>query len=353
MYRYYNVVFCSTLFYEILGDLKKYDNEELSKKEVNKVAYKIYGFSSCFTTDFRTLIIAELLGNKIDMKRKPVLSGGKEIDIGGGKKGIFFDEQSEYTALRKWTEGKFSEAEELYSANWRKSINATDLDIAKINAKCFKKTKNLKELNEYIPVIIEDQNNQFEFLQFLLNVVRPDTNIRNEVCERWLGCNMPKIKDFAPYAYYCLSVYMNFYAGIAQNHIGSRASNLIDLEYVLYLPFCKVFTSSDKFLREFSGVFLTEDQDFVWGFDLKKDLRAIQEFWNKKSDEQIKQYRRKYGNYPPEIQGLITYKLWKKYFGERNESFGEKELTPEREKKLMETIEPILESLKNSRTKKT
>ena len=345
--KYYNIVFCPTLFYEILGDLKKYDNEELSKKEVNKVAYKIHGPNAYFTTDFRTLILAELLGNNIDMNRKPILTGGREIDIGKGKKGIFFEEQPEFIALRRWLEGKYSEAEKLYATNWRNCIDATDLNIAKINAKYFRKTKSLKELKEYIPVIIEDQNNQFELLQFLLKIIGSDINIRNKVCERWLASNMPKIKDFALYAYYCLSVYMNFYVGIAQNHLGTRASNVIDLEYVLYLPFCKVFTSSDIFLMSFSKEFLAEEQDFVWGFDLKKDLQSICEYWSGKSDEQRKQYRKKYGNYPPEIQDSVTCKLWKKHFGERNESFGETELTPERGKQLMETIKPILDSLKD------
>lgn len=342
---YYHVVYCPTLFYEILGDLTKRECFEASKREVGIVSYKINGASTCFTTDFRTLLIGELLGHKIEADGRPILSRGKEVIDDEGKKGMFFDEQSEYEALRRWTAGEFSEAEKLHSENWRNSIKQIDLNIAKYNAKYMKKEINdFNELHEYTSVVLEDSDSQLDFLQFLLSQVSQDSKTRNQVCERWLKSGMPNIKEFAPFAYYCLSAYMRFYIGIAKDLIGTRSSNIIDLEYILYMPFCKVFTSTDKFLRDFSQNFLTEGQAFIWGNDLKDDLKTFCNYWKEKGDQERFAYQNQYGSYPPEIPGSLTCEIWKNWAGERKI---QQKMSPEENEQLKKKINSILKQIKN------
>lgn len=345
---YYHVVYCPTLFYEILGDLKKYDDEESSKREIGKVSYKINAFSACFTTDIRELLIGNLLGHIVSMDGRPVLSGGKEVIDGEGKRGVYFDEQPEYVALRRWTDGNFSEAEKMWAGNWRNSIGDVDLNIAKINAKYMQQLENIGELRQYTSNVIEQQDYQDDFLRFLLNRVGLDQKIRDQVFDRWLKHRMPKIKDFAPYAYYCLTVYLSFYIGIAKNLIGTKPSNIVDLEYVLYMPFCKVFASTDKFHRDFSQIFLADGQDFVWGDDLKSDLKSFCKYWQEQGDKKRIDYGKKYGDYPPEIPGSLTCELWKKHYGARSKRFGKIELTPEREEQILKKIKPIIDNLKNN-----
>lgn len=345
--NYYYVVYCPTLFYEILSDLKKYEDEEASKKEIIKVSYKINAFSTCFTADLRELLIGNLLGHKVAMDGRPVLSGGKEVIDGEGKRGVYFDEQPEYVALRRWMEGNFSKAEEMWASDWRNSIGDIDLDIAKINAKYMKKLEDIGELRQYTSSVIEQQDYQNDFLRFLLNRTGLDQKVRDQVFDRWLKKGMPKVKDFAPYAYYCLTVYLSFYIGIAKNLIGTKPSNFIDLEYVLYMPFCKVFASTDKFHRDFSPIFLADGQDFVWGNDLKNDLKSFCEYWEKRGDQERRNYEKKYGDYPPEIPKSLTCGIWRKHFGARDKRFGEIELTPEREEQILKKIKPIIDHLKN------
>ena len=342
---YYIVVYCPTLFYEILGDLTKYKDLEASKREVGIVSYKIYGGSSCFTTDVRTLLIGELMGHKVGMDGRPVLSGGHEVIDDEGKKGVFFDESPEYEALRRWTAGEFSEAEKLHSENWRNSIKQIDLNIAKYNSKYMEKRINdFNELQEYTSVVLEEHDSQLDFLQFLLNQVSQDSKTRNQVCERWLKSGMPNIKEFAPYAYHYLSAYMRFYIGIAKDLIGTRSSNIIDLEYILYLPFCKVFTSTDKFLRDFSQNFLTTDQVFIWGDDLKDDLKSFCNYWDKKGDKARFSYQKQYGHYPPEISNSLTCEIWKNWAGERKK---QQEMAPEEKEQIQKKINSILDQIKN------
>jgi hypothetical protein len=66
---------------------------------------------------------------------------------------MFFDEQPEYEALRRWTVGEYSEAEKLYSENWRHSTKQVDLNIAKTNSKYMRKVKDLNELKEYTSIV--------------------------------------------------------------------------------------------------------------------------------------------------------------------------------------------------------
>lgn len=344
---YYHVVYCPTLFFEILADLRKCEDEEASKEEIRKVSYKINAHSTCFTADLRNLLINDLLGYHLAMDGRPVLAGGKEVVDGKGKRAMYFDEQSEYVALRRWTAGEFSEAEGMWAKNWRSSIGDVDLDIAKINAKYMQQLSDITELRQYTSNVIEQQEYQDDFLRLLLNRVGLDQKIRDRVFDRWMKHGMPKIKDFAPYAYYCLTVYLSFYNGIAKNLIGTKSTNLIDLEYILYMPFCRVFASTDKFHRDFSPLFLEEDRDFVWGNDLKNDLKSFCEYWEERGDSKRMDYKKEYGDYPPEIPGSLTCELWRKHFGERSKRFGQIEVTPEREAEILKMVKLIIDKFKD------
>lgn len=80
---------------------------------------------------------------------------------------------------------------------------------------------------------------------------------------------------------------MNYFGHIAQvdsffstailtGHISSeRASNKIDSAYLYYLPFTQVFISSDNLHARMTPYFLEEGQRFVWGPDLKEDLKRL------------------------------------------------------------------------------
>ena len=152
---------------------------------------------------------------------------------------------------------------------------------------------------------------------------------------------MPPLKFLAPYAFYCLKVFVSFYLGIANKLIGEKSTNRIDLEYLLYIPFCRVFSSTDKFLRNFGQYFLNSSQEFVWGGELKTDLNRISKHWSSLTDKQKCEYREKCGCYPPESDDSITYSLWRKYMGPPRERTP---LSPKEEKEIMKKIKPFLNS---------
>ncbi len=155
---------------------------------------------------------------------------------------------------------------------------------------------------------------------------------------------MPLLKNFAPYAHYCLLVYTAFYLGLANRLIGTRSTNRINLEYVLYLPFCKVFASNDNFHKQFAPLFLDETQDFIDGSVFKADIKRINHYWQSLSEKDRDKIRKESGDYPPDWEDSITNQLWKKHMSPRAE-YTPIESTPEREKEIIEHMKPFLDAI--------
>ena len=164
-------------------------------------------------------------------------------------------------------------------------------------------------------VDLQQQSANFEFLLDEADLL----GISDVIRDRWFECGMPPLKEFAPYAYYCLTVFTAFYTAIANGLIGSRVSR-VALEYLLYLPFCQVFCSNDPFHKQFASLFLGDirkQQDFVDSTELKQDLKRISVYWKSVPDTERKAYQEKFGNYPPALADSITLKLWEKHMPPR------------------------------------
>ena len=93
--------------------------------------------------------------------------------------------------------------------------------------------------------------------------------------ERNWGYIRANIQTEFPYTYYYLVVNAFLNIGIPNSRIREQLrlkadDNLSDLQYLYYLPFCNVFVSSDRFHKAVVPEFLTDQQDFIWGPDLKE-----------------------------------------------------------------------------------
>jgi hypothetical protein len=67
-----------------------------------------------------------------------------------------------------------------------------------------------------------------------------------------------------------------------------KPSHKIDLAYLYYLPFCSVFTSKDNFHAEIVPLFLTSEQTFVNGIELKEDLAKLGAHYESLPEEVLK-----------------------------------------------------------------
>lgn len=317
---YYHVVYCPTLFSEIMADLKKETDKAKAVAEVRKTATKISGYQSYFTTGFRTLVFAELLGNKIEMMNKPLVSGGVFHDDPQGGLGYFLDEQPEFEALRRWTEGNFTKAEELMAENWRSATKALNYEQWKKDIKKTVTLRTIEDLIGFVDLMINDQSVQELFLHMLFSDLSYNPSDQSEMIGKWISAGRPDLKTHCPYTHHCIRIFQTFYFGLSQNLIGTRPTNRVDIEYLLYLPFCRVFSSEDNLLKLLSPYFL-RGNDFIGGKELKVDLASLAGILASMSTEDKALYRKEFGKYPPGGTDSFTTALWLRYFGVKSKAF--------------------------------
>ena len=347
--RHYYMVYAPIIFIEILGDLKKHAGDiERSTQLAGVIANKIQPGNSCFNAHFRTLLIANLLGKFIENAGRPIMVGGQDVVDSIGRTGIVFEEEPEREALRRWVNGDIHNAEFILSQRWRESTRLIDLESwrrAEINGPI---PSTLKEVKEKALSICNDPSICLDNLRFLLREAGVPEHESKKIFMYWVSRGKPPIQNFAPYAYYCLVVYVTFYLGLASKLIGTRPTNRVDLEYILYLPFCRVFASNDNFHADFAPLFIKEEQDFINGQDLKMDIKRIDEFWTSMSQSERHDYEKSNGRYPPDWNNSITNLIWKKHMRPRSE-YKPLTLSPDEEDKLMAQVRPMLEAFENTR----
>lgn len=318
--KHFFVVVTPLLIMEILADLEKGNGEGgLSKDEVIQLSEKLLLCDSRINTNYKVLCYGSLRGQDIPMTGQAIVSGGIPIKAPDGKEGVFFDESPEEKALRNWRNGIFSDAEEILAQEWRKATRTLNLEIYKKRFKeLFKnvpKIKNLKELGLHVErfTLNPDAWIQFSCIAGLMDEMMLPQQDKDIICNRWLKRKVPLFRDFAPYAYFCFKINIIFYAGLALDLISTKPTNMLDLGYLYYLPFCMIFSSGDKFHKSMSPLFLRSDQEFIDRDRLKEDLCWLSREWDGLSATEKRDRAYDYGSYPPENPKSITYRLWQKY----------------------------------------
>ena len=100
--------------------------------------------------------------------------------------------------------------------------------------------------------------------------------LRRGILDRWNQMEHPSLEAYAPYAAFVLRVEVFFGFALAAARLSAqRPSNLVDIAYLFYLPFCMLFVSSDRLHQATAPLLIREDQSFVWGPELKAALRDI------------------------------------------------------------------------------
>ncbi len=304
--RYYLVVYAPVQFIDIL----------LQKKEdgITEIATKIQPTDQCFTMHYRISVAHNLL-DRSHPDRLP-----SRIDaILTDQESLPFGVHPEKEALRCWNVGEVSTTKQVLSERWRSSTRTIDLDKLR-NGYNFPSVTSFAELKSATLAFCDtdDLQQQVENFEFLLDEAEL-SGLSEPIRDRWFECGMPPLKEFAPYAYYCLTVFTAFYTAIANGLIGTQTSR-VSLEYLFYLPFCQVFCSDDPFHKQFVPLFLgdiREQQDFVDSTELKQDLNNIYAYWQSISEAERKEYQEKYAYYPLVLSDSITLQLWEKYMPPR------------------------------------
>ena len=291
--RYYLTVNTHVLLSEIGADLKKdfskdFDGERSPEEVVSLLADRLHGLYR-FNTNWYTLLELSLLGEKIPIGgMAPVYLDATVTNIPSMGRGIYLDEQQERKTLLAWAHGEFSESDYKMAEQWRSEIEKIDLTSWHQDLSKQLKSSKAKSLED-IPTIVENLLNNskyhLELLQFLLKLAKVSEKARTAIFNRWNQHGMPPLQDFSEYGYYCLKVYLIFWWALFSGLVGPRSTHCVDLHYLYELPFCRIFSSKDRFHKKFVPLLITDEQTFINGLDLKSDLKRIEEHVASLSEE--------------------------------------------------------------------
>ncbi|HEV2160894.1 MAG TPA: hypothetical protein VGR52_01475 [Stellaceae bacterium] len=354
---HYRINIVPVFYAEVLADLHEPGNKDRPPEDiVGSIAAKISGFSAMPNVHHLTLCVGDLLGHPVDVQGIPVVGGGQVVRDATGKTGIFFDEPPEMVAMRRWQQGDFLGVERDFAKAWRDGLKRQDLAgiAAALRPAGTIPLRDLAEIRAGADMIAAGRGKRLNTLNLALAMLSIPPQYQDPIIARWKACGGPTLGEFAPYADYVFRVDLFFYLGMAAKLIpATRPSHRIDLAYLYYLPFCRVFTSFDRFHTQIVPHFLNHDrQAFVSGADLKADLAALAQHYDALPAEERAKGAMSYAAYPPRTGDFLTSRLYDRFEpGWRDVAANPIEITPERSKAIMEQLKPMIDAIEAAKTK--
>lgn len=263
------------LIVEILADLRK----ENGKKIVSGLFSKLLAMSPISCIDWRTLCINDLLDKHPPLGQVPTET---ELGLLDGQITYGTNPPPTIEAVAQWSRGEIS-TEALQSAlTWKEEADSyTVLEsfkkgaLSKLAKKAFR-----YDSAESARVVVESfmsaDEHQDTLLQWILTELAEYQSVQTKVMSRWRNGGQLTLKDFAPYAYYCLRTFLVFWLAIRDDIATTKKTNRIDLEYFFYAPFADWFASNDKFHKALYMGVLDGEHTFAEGSVLKEELQQDQ-----------------------------------------------------------------------------
>lgn len=328
--RYF--IFASTpqLVQEIIADLKKErtSNDRVPEDVVKTLASKMLAVHGLQPAEYRMLAISNLCcTTDVPMcGQVPVDARAPNVAVTKDGMGTVYDATPVQNMWRRWANGDFTTEEEGHAVAWRETLQTLDLvtlskqwqKFASEHFPAANAASNLPDLLAQVNAMLDDfnPNVQEELLRLLIGLLEcpwPQSKLTMALFKAGL---MPRIKDLAPYAASVVRLHLTFMIGLGRGFIGPRPSNLVDLEYLFYVPFCSVFVSADK-LHKIMWPATSGVNSFVWGSDLKAELRQRVEIRTTMTDKG--KSSRPFPTFPgTHLPDSIIEKMWGIYFNAPN-----------------------------------
>ena len=352
--QFYRVNMTPLFLVETLADLEleRVEAGRTPERIVRRLAEKTSATGGDANVHHFRLCVAELLGAKIEMDRVVVMEGGRTVAL-EGKEGVVFKRSEEVEALDRWRKGEFLEAERDHAKAWRTSLGELDLEGT---YKTFRplmegerRPRNLKGIKEFVDGWLNDTTLAERMLGVALQTLGIPHELWGRIFERWRAGGGAILPVFAPYVAHVLAVELFFSVALAGGFIAKeRPTNKVDMAYLYYLPFCMVFASMDKLHARTVPLFLKENQAFLWGGDLKPELKRLDEHYSKLPNDVKARGVMTFAHYPPTEGGFLTARLWDEFMSPAwREPAPAKPDSPERvakERKILEHFKKLREA---------
>lgn len=344
--HFFSPVVCPLFYVETLADLEKAVRRgRTPEEEVRIIADRFPEISAYPCTHHSELVTASLLGWPLEMDGRPHRSGGRIVQL-DGKAGVLFENSKEEEAFARWQRGRFLDVERGMAKQWRRALNAIDLrrvvdDLQPLGIDG-KVCKSVADARALAQSVVAGTSRPFERMSMALRTLGVAPENAGPIFEGWTMAGFPALAQFAPYAAHVAQVELFFQFGLAASQIGAeRASNRVDISYLHYLPFCMVFVSNDRLHQRSAPLFLREDQEFVWGPDLKADLARINaHFLAFPDSEKERGLIGTFAHAPPDVEGSVVRRLRARFLRKGYDDRPRPESPPndERSRKLVEQL---------------
>lgn len=322
---YFTMTSLPTLVSEIIGDLKRPPKADgrIGEDLVRQLAQKMTAAHGAEPPRLRSLVFGSLLGQQppTDGLTLPVSEETQGVVGNASGSQLLVSQIPQQQMWRRWADGDFGTEDEEAATAWRAGIEATDLNAEAERWKSFAAKlgmpNSLETVVEAVDRVMADRSRtvQTDLIGVALTAVRGEMNHKNTAINRFI--DLPKgttLVEYAPYAATVARLYLCFAVGLARGFIGPRPSNVIDLQYLLYAPFCRVFVSLDKLHRTlWKAGAVSSLGDFVWGDDFRADLKTSNEKRKAMTPEAWAMQRRTLGHWPEDVQGSLISLLWNRH----------------------------------------
>lgn len=311
-------VVCPLFYVETLADLEKAVREgRTPEREVGIIAAKFPEQSAYPCVHHASLVVQDLLGNRVPMDGRVPMSGGRPVVV-DGRHGVVYDESPEAEAFARWQRGRFLEVERDMARQWRAALRDIDLksiaqalrDIGVDASTC----RSLQDARDMAQAAVASVANPFARLAMVMIFLQVPQEYQAAIAQRWAVAGYGPLIDHAPYAAHVLSVELFFQFAIAAHLIGAeRPTNRVDIAYLNYLPFTMIFVSGDDLHRRCAPLFLRGSQEFVWASDLKHDLGRINQYFMRLPEEEKARGILAFAKAPPKLDGSCVVRMREKF----------------------------------------
>jgi hypothetical protein len=309
--------FVPLLAFEILADLSKTGGAATPEDQVTRLARKFFGSGRALSMDYRRLCIQDLAGNSFPMDGRIIPHDMNVFQTPDGRTGGMIEPSPLNLAIIRWSKGQFEEYEKLLAKAWRELTTGLTLEEFRdqLNSRhvIVPRAESPEEVAGISESLSTDIGLQEVWLEWLVSQLTPSRGFVSLIKGRWQANRPLRIRDFAPYAHFCLLAQLAVLVAVWSRLVAWKPTNILDLQYLYYLPFCMAFVSNDGLHKVIAPILLRDDQDFVEGTELKRDLRRIADSWDSLDERRQRRLAYALGSYPLPAEGSIVSRLWAKH----------------------------------------
>ncbi len=272
--EYFRLVVPPVLIEEIIADLTlKPTERRLPEDIVRRLAGRMAQAVGYEPVHYLRAVGGNLLGHDVPMFGQVPIDDRPNAYTTADGEGFIYDQVPEQQFWERLAAGHFDPSDAERAKAWRQQIALIDLQAIQRDWSAIAKSRSCQDVLSGVDELMETRDDvvQKNLIKETVAYVGLNDLAERAVLSRWEDINRPKLRDFAPYAAYVTRLHMTFVAGVSSGVITTRSTNIIDLQYLCYAPFCSVFSSGDRF-HETMWCAAAGRNSFVHGADLKADL---------------------------------------------------------------------------------